>query len=190
MRKIIIVTGTPGTGKTSVSQRLSKDLNCIYINTSELALKHGAAHEDPTGRDTAVIKEDVLIRELRQIVANSLGRCIVIDSHYPGILEFLEKYDPLVIVLRATPETLIKRLEKRGWNRNKVLENAEAELLGIVDQEAREVFSKVYSIDTTGKSVDETLKIIYGLIEDPYRIGGKLEEPIDWLEKQDSVVLR
>ncbi|MEB3786681.1 MAG: adenylate kinase family protein [Desulfurococcales archaeon] len=190
MEKIIIVTGTPGTGKTSVSKRLSKDLHCIYINTSELALKHGAVHKDPTGRNTTVIKEEVLIKEIRQVVNNSLGKCVVIDSHYPGILEFLKKYDPLVIVLRTIPETLIERLEERGWGRNKVLENAEAELLGIVDQEARSVFSRVYSIDTTGKSVDETLKIIYRLIEDPYRIGGKLEEPIDWLEKLDYVVLR
>jgi adenylate kinase len=188
--KIIIITGTPGTGKTSLAKRLSEDLHCTYINTSELALKHKATHNDPTGRDTLVIEEDILVRKIKQIIDNTSSKCIIIDTHYPSILRDLKKYNPLVLVLRATPETLVKRLEKRGWRRNKILENAEAELLGIVDLEARSVFPRVYSIDTTERTVDETLQIIHEIITDQFGAGQKFMEQIDWLEKQDSILLR
>ena len=32
----IIITGTPGTGKTSLSSRLSKELGFIHLNVSEI----------------------------------------------------------------------------------------------------------------------------------------------------------
>ncbi|MCE4615385.1 MAG: adenylate kinase family protein [Desulfurococcales archaeon] len=184
---IIIITGTPGTGKTSISTLVSGELECIHIDVSQLVNQMKLGKNDPTGRQTLVLSSpQKVIQHIEEVHKKS--KCIIIDTHYPSIFSSLARDVIAVFVLRTHPKTIIKRLARRGWIKNKVIENAEAELIGVIDNEAREQFDCVFSIDTTSKTVSETALLIKKLID---KIG---QEPclgqgrfIDWLDDESAI---
>ena len=45
--KVVIVTGTPGTGKTTLAKKLAKELNYKYVDVNKIIKKEGlCAHKD------------------------------------------------------------------------------------------------------------------------------------------------
>jgi len=184
---IIIITGTPGTGKTTVSKLLSKELNCTHIDVSTLVEERKWGKPDPTGRQTLVltnIKE--LIRYIEKM--NKSEQCVIVDTHYPEIFIPLAKNIIAVFVLRTHPKIIVERLVKRKWNIAKITENAEAELLGVIENEALRQFSCVISIDTTNKNASEIsylIKTLTGQIAQT--TCPKQSETIEWLNDESAV---
>lgn len=177
-----IVTGVPGTGKTSVSLKLAGELGCIPYDVSHRAVDLGLARPDPTGRATGILAEGaegVLVSELAGC-AERLGCCIV-DTHYPSLLlENLDVHIAFIVVLRCNPRELLSRLEERGWPRGKVLENVVAEALGVIYDELGSHHVDSVEVDTTGRSPrDSALEALEALSE--WRVGLR----IDWLEDDD-----
>ena len=37
---VVIVTGTPSTGKTTIAKRLAKKINAMYVDVNKLVKKH------------------------------------------------------------------------------------------------------------------------------------------------------
>ena len=99
-----------------------------------------------------------------------------------SLLKSIEK----VIVFRCHPKDLAKRLSSKGWKKEKIKENIEAEMLDVILCEALEHHSKenVFEIDTTNKSIDEVTSSVVEIIENEfknmkkYKIGN-----IDWSEE-------
>lgn len=148
---ILIVTGIPGTGKTSVSKCLANELDCIHLDVSTILCREGFIEKDPSLRDTHLASE----AGIEYIISASLrlidrGKCIILDTHYPGeFLSRLEKEYALIIVLRTEPLTLMKRLESKGWRRDKVIENVLGEIFGVIyDYLGHDIHSSV-EVDTT-----------------------------------------
>jgi adenylate kinase len=50
-----VVTGTPGTGKTTFSRQLSKRLGATHLELSRYALDNGLVTERDEERDTSVV---------------------------------------------------------------------------------------------------------------------------------------
>jgi len=71
------------------------------------------------------------------------------------------------VVLRCSPDVLEARLAARGYAREKVRENAEAEALDVILFETLEVHPQetVLEIDTTDRSPAETADLIEGFIQ-------------------------
>ncbi len=180
---VIIVTGTPGAGKTSISLILSGLFSCAYVDSSEAFRAAGATVSDPTGRYTEVIDED----RARGVVVDTVVRvrgCVVVDTVYPSIwLEYLEEYTALIVLVRCNPRELCKRLYSRGWPPGKVLENCEAEAVGSIAWEVSPWSHMVIEVDTTGRSpgesVDLALDKLYSWSTGIY---------IDWLSIDEGVV--
>lgn len=173
--KVIVVTGTPGVGKTSISRRLAEVLNALHIDLSSFVIERGLYMKYDEEAESYVIDEERVIEELRKVIEER--ELVIVDSHYGEIIP--EDYVTLVVVLRIDPVELWNRLIKRGWKKAKVRENVEAELLSICTINAMEAYgeNKVFEVDTTGKEVSEVLNEVLRII----RGEGISGHRIDWL---------
>jgi adenylate kinase len=104
----ILVTGTPGTGKSRLSLQLSQKMPFKLFPISELVKKRGWYEEYDATFDTYIINEDKMLSELEPELKN--GGCIV-DFH--GCDVFGSHIFDLAIVLRVSTEVLYDRLKER-----------------------------------------------------------------------------
>ena len=167
--KVIIVTGTPGTGKTKLSVELAKKLNFNYIDVNKIIKKHNLTESYDRKRKTKIVDIEklnkVLIKEINnikkinkkiinkniKIKKNNKKNGIVIDSHLSHYLP--KKYVDLCIVTKCDLKELQKRLKKRKYSKEKIRENLDSEIFDICLNEAKENKHKILIIDTA-KSIN------------------------------------
>jgi len=162
----IALTGTPGTGKTTIARLLPYPV--IDIN----ALVRGGLNfgTDPE-RGCLEADMDGLADRLAEMDNDQIS---ILEGH------FSHHFADWSIVLRLSPQVLESRLEERGYRPEKIRENLEAEALDAILVEAVEFCSRVDEIDTTGRSPREVADLVREIIE------GKRAMPpgqVDWLEE-------
>lgn len=145
---LIAITGTPGTGKTSVAELL-KGSYTIY-SVRELAEKYGCGEMDG---------EEMLI-DVECLNRNLDRKDCIIEGHLSHLLN-----PDIIIVLRCHPDVLKKRLEARSYSSDKVMENLEAEAIDLILQESIETGKPVYEVDTTNMSLEEVAKAIRMILD-------------------------
>jgi adenylate kinase len=152
----VALTGTPGTGKTSVAERVGERLDLPVIHLNDRITEHGLH----SGRDE---ERDSLVADL-DAVRDHLGDWAgLLDSHLAHQFEA-----NAVVVLRCAPDELTERLTEDGEPPERAAENAQSEALDIVLSEAVRLHGEenVYEIDTTGRSVeavtDEVVAVLRG----------------------------
>mmetsp|Transcript_47275 Transcript_47275/g.115128 ORF Transcript_47275/g.115128 Transcript_47275/m.115128 type:complete len:178 (+) Transcript_47275:102-635(+) len=137
-RPNVLVTGTPGTGKTTTAERVAAGLAGFrHHNVGQLVKEkglHGGKHED-VELDTFVLDEDKVCDELEDLMEEGGN---VVDFHTCDF--FPERWFDLVVVLRTENDLLYPRLEARGYSQKKVQENVECEIMCVVAEEARESY--------------------------------------------------
>mgnify|MGYP003731151727 CR=1 FL=1 len=178
MGRAIIISGSPGSGKSTLSSRLAKDLKMEVINLSKLVEVEELFSEIDIDRDTKVADLDRLIPRIVELIDRSEG-VVIVEGHYADIVP--SNLVDVAIILRTHPKILAKRLESKGWGERKISENVQAEILGSCTFNALEAYGKdmVYEIDTTNLSEDETASIARKIIQEKpeeYKVGR-----INWL---------
>ncbi len=168
----LIITGTPGTGKTAVAEELGRKLQVRVLHLGELA------EQAICGYDEARETHEVDLELLQKAVERHLTGGVILEGHLAHLLR-IEK--AIVVVLRCSPEELEHRLKSRGYSESKIRENLEAEALDVCLTESVERYGEVYEIDTTRRSVRETARCVLEILEG----GGKRYLPgrIDWSEE-------
>jgi len=138
----VAVTGTPGTGKTTVTACLETDLEVIHVN--EAIEPEGLYTDVDEGREGSKIVD---LEALESWLADR-EEC-VIESHLAHHVEA-----DRVAVLRCHPGELEERLLERGESEAKASENAESEAVDVILTQAvdRHGTESVYEIDTTGRT--------------------------------------
>ena len=119
----IAVTGTPGVGKTS----FCAEADWQVISVKSLAEKHdciGSVDED----DSAPID----IEKLNERLDWNENDLLLIDGHLSHLLPV-----DAVILIRCHPDTLRNRLISRDYHENKINENVECELIGLISSECQ-----------------------------------------------------
>lgn len=154
--KIVIVTGTPGTGKTTISKKISNKLDFYYLDVNKLVKKHKLAEGYDKKRKTKIIDVNklnkLLINEIKSIKKfNKKISGIIIDSHLSHYLP--RRYVDLCIVTKCGINILNKRLKKKKFNKEKIRENLQAEIFDICCNEALEEKHKIIVANTT-KSIN------------------------------------
>ena len=144
--RIIIVTGTPGTGKTTIAKLICTKLNFKYIDVNEIIKNNDICDEYDSERKCTIVDGKKLKGILEAIIKQSKTD-IVIDSHMSQVVS--SRCINLCIVTRCSLRTLKNRLEARGYNEQKVRENLDAEIFENCLTEAQENKHKVHVIDTT-----------------------------------------
>ena len=179
---MIIITGTPGTGKTSVTCELKKKFDAEYISINSLLDRYNLNLGVDKKRGYKIVDTDGMIPIIDEIRKKTSHKTIIFEGHLAQDYPSADK----VIVLRCNPEVLRERLHKRRWSEEKVDENVSAEILGVCTSESYELYSdKVEEIETNDKSIselsDEIVKVIEG--DARYPVGN-----IDYLEKYFSLL--
>jgi adenylate kinase len=152
--KVIIVSGTPGTGKTTISKKIAKEKGYLYVDVNEIINIHNKEYKIISGydkkRDTKIIDvkklNKVLVMQIKKYKQEKI-KGIVIDSHLSHYLP--KKYVDLCIITKCALKTLKKRLEKRNYSKEKIRENLDAEIFDVCRIEALEKGHKIKVIDTT-----------------------------------------
>ncbi len=163
-RSVIVVTGTPGTGKTTFAKDLSRRMRAKMIQLSSFIIRGNMIQGKDRNRDTLIVDERRLRLALSHVL-NDLDGCAVVEGHQ--ILGIVPKKIRLAFVLRCNPHELGERLHRRGYKTAKIRENVEAEILDVCLVEAINWFGEksVREIDTTGKptsqAVDEAWSILF-----------------------------
>ncbi|KAG0172540.1 hypothetical protein DFQ28_010605 [Apophysomyces sp. BC1034] len=146
----ILVTGTPGTGKTTTSEMIAQVTGLQHVNVGDL-VRNKQLHEGYLEEfDTHVLDEDKLIDELEDAMKEG-GK--IVDFHTCEI--FPERWFDLVLVLRADTRTLYDRMEKRGYKQRKIEENMECEIMQVVLEEARESYAPEIVVELSSNTTDE-----------------------------------
>ncbi|KAF1773360.1 hypothetical protein JG687_00003351 [Phytophthora cactorum] len=147
----ILVTGTPGTGKTSMCQQLAeRSLLLTHLNVGDLVKERGLHNGRDEEFDCFVLDEDKVCDEMEDMMAEG-GK--VVDFHTCDF--FPERWFDLVVVLRVDNTTLFDRLQKRGYSEKKVAENVECEIMEVVLQEARESYAPEIVQELPSRTVED-----------------------------------
>jgi adenylate kinase len=175
----IIVTGSPGVGKSTVSKKLALKLLAKHLDVSKNVEEFDVIDRFDEERETAIVNLIKLSKVLIEKIESS-EIDVIIDGHLaPHVIP--DRLVNLAIILRRNPQQVEKELKKRGYSDNKVKENVRCEILDVclLDCISKYGKEKCHEIDTTDKDlnfiVDELEKVIKGLVMK--RVG-----IIDWLE--------
>ncbi|HHV24239.1 MAG: adenylate kinase family protein [Methanosarcina sp.] len=178
---LIGLTGTPGTGKTSVSKFLERKRHWKVIHLNDLIKEEHLYTEIDKERDAVIADMQLVRQRLEEIISGRENEVIILESHLAHYIA------DTVIILRAYPPVLKMRLEARGYSEEKIRENIEAEALDVILVEAFEWCEKVFEINTTEKSIEETGQDIEKIID--HFLSGNEEElsdyepgSIDWID--------
>ncbi|KAL7569249.1 hypothetical protein ACA910_016802 [Epithemia clementina (nom. ined.)] len=139
-RPNILVTGTPGVGKTTTASLIAERLHMQHLCVGDLIKEHNCFEGRDEDLETNILDEDKLLDIMEPMIqeAEDEGKGCVVDFHVCEI--FPEKWFDLVLVLRADTEVLYDRLTSRGYSDRKRSANMESEIMQVILDEAREAY--------------------------------------------------
>jgi adenylate kinase len=152
--KAIVVSGTPGTGKTGISKLISRKLEYKYVDVKKLIKKNKLSDGYDNEKKCEIVDAKKLSRFLVKFIKKS-NQNLIIDSHLAHYLP--KKYVDMCIITKCNLKELKKRLEKRKYSREKIRENLDSEIFEICVNEAAEKGHSVIILDTTGKTPSKVL---------------------------------
>ncbi len=173
---LFAITGTPGTGKTSVSEELRKR-GYTVIDMNRHIREHGLLGDLDAKRDTHEVDLDALNDSLEEY--RKAEGIVLMDSHLSHFMDCSG-----IIVIRCKPDVLAHRLEARGYSCEKVLENVQSEVLDVILCEATESDIPVYEVDSTDGDVTDLANSIEKILKGDST--DYLPGKTDWSEEMDK----
>ncbi len=150
-----VITGSPGTGKTTIAKLLSKQLNLELISIKDHVEQNGLCEGEECEVDISKLKKSLeFLEEKEDYVIEGHLAC---EQKIPA--DFL-------FVLRADPEVLRERLSERNYDPEKLRENLMAEILDYCTQRSQASYDlPVLELDTSSKTPKECTDDIAGAIK-------------------------
>ena len=144
---IIAVSGTPATGKSTIAKLLAKKLKYKYIDLNEMAKEKNLYAGYDEKRKVKIVDIGLIEKAVKEMEGD-----LILDSHYSHEIK-----NDLTVILRTNPGELRERMGKKGWPKEKIEENVQAEIMEVCKTEAFELGRKVLEIDTTGKKPEQVV---------------------------------
>ncbi|MFA6048542.1 MAG: AAA family ATPase [Candidatus Micrarchaeia archaeon] len=119
----LAITGTPGTGKTTLAKALAAKLGCTLLDVNKIAVEN-KLYKKEKGTPEKIVDLKKLAAKIHAIAKKE--KAFIAEGHLA--CEFYIPAD-CVVVLRCNPDTLEKRLQKREYSAKKIEENVMAEML-------------------------------------------------------------
>ncbi|VVB66990.1 Putative adenylate kinase [Candidatus Norongarragalina meridionalis] len=134
----LVVTGTPGTGKTFLAKKLAEQEGAEYIDVKKIIGQHKLYLDDEGTVD---------IRKLQRVLRPMMrSGNVIVESHL--LCEFSLPCERC-IVLRCDPLVLEKRLGERRYSKQKTLDNLLCEALDYCLVNAERHYRHVTQVDCT-----------------------------------------
>ncbi|MCW4051816.1 MAG: adenylate kinase family protein [Candidatus Bathyarchaeota archaeon] len=178
MKKALVIVGSPGVGKSSVSSLLATHLKGRYINVGDLVKREGFDRGLDKKRGTLIADVERVSKSIAKIIEEFEGY-VIVEGHFA--MDVVRAEDILfAFVLRRSPDELREVLKKRKYTKEKIAENVSAEILDVCLFDAVQAYpeSRVHEIDVSGKKaehvVSEITDVVQGHREPRRRI-------VDWL---------
>ena len=178
---IIIITGTPGTGKTLIARALAKKIwyklieikkivdehkidkkFCAHCKLSNLQYKDKGLYKIYKGERLVDLKrlKKATMKKIRVLESKN----IIIESHLTCEMRLPAQF---VFVLRCAPDILKRRLQRRKYPKQKREENVLAEMLDYCTLLVRKNFKgkQIIEIDTSKRSINNCVREIINVIK-------------------------
>jgi len=183
-KRVILITGTPCVGKTTVARLLTAELEALYINLTELATRENLVLGKDKQRNSIIVNENRMKKRINEIIKKSDRNDAVVDGHY-AVNVVPNKLTTFVFVLRRDPVELRKLMEQCGFSEQKLTENLASEILDVclVDALSLRGEGRICELNVTGREAEEIVKEILEVIRDPCKCCIGI---VDWLGKLES----
>ena len=170
------ITGTPGTGKSSVSAEL-RSRGYDVLDVKKHIKEHGLLGEFDEARNTYEVDLDDLNDSLDYLRGED--GLHLMESHLSHFMDCSG-----IIVLRCRPSVLAERLRARGYGPDKVRENVQSEILDVILCEATESDIPVFEVDCSDCDVSASADAIEEIVkgESSDYLPGKT----DWSEEMEE----
>ncbi|MEK6952572.1 MAG: AAA family ATPase [Nanoarchaeota archaeon] len=140
MKKVVCVSGSVGTGKTTYAKRLARKLKARYIDVNKVIKENNISEDYDKKRKCKIVDIKKLNKILEKIIKES-KESLIIDSHMSHFLN--PKLVNYVVITKTSLKKLKNRLKKRKYSKSKIDENLEVEIMDICLNEAKELGHKV-----------------------------------------------
>ena len=143
-----IVTGTPGTGKTTFAKNFAKEKHIKYLSGNDLIKEFDLIETIDEKRKVNVIDENKFATVCEKIIKelNQNKEEAIFDSHLSHFID--PKLIDVCFVTHCKIEELNKRLKNRNYSEDKIKENIESEIFKICEIEAKEFGHNIKIINT------------------------------------------
>ena len=165
---VIIITGTPATGKSSLAKELSLLTRFKHIDVNRIVKEGKLKTGYDSIRKVRIVPIPLLNRFLLKNYIKKPHKGLIIESHLAHYLP--SKYASVCLVTVTDLKTLYKRLKNRGYSQAKIRENLDAEIFRTCENEARELNHRVIVVNTTKKEPRKLAKSLLPRIRRELRI--------------------
>jgi len=143
----ILVTGTPGVGKTTLSKEIAEAKKIEHIDISAF-IKSNKIYESYNKEfDSLVFDENTVKDFLNEYIKNKAS--FIIDTHSPTVA--IDINFDFIFHITCSTSVLGKRLADRKYSETKIMENLESEIFNVIGEEIEEYFGeKVWTINGSG----------------------------------------
>ncbi len=181
---IIVITGTPGTGKTAISKSLAQQMHADYLSLTKLVIDMRLQAGLDRRRRTRVVDLEKTRAWLRKNLRER-DAITILDTHIPDAAP--RERVSRVIVLRSHPRELERRLRRKRWSTAKRRENVLAEILDSCYVIANQYYGarKIMQLDTSRTSVNKTVNQCKTLL----RKRRRSQTVVDWIAALDPRTL-
>jgi adenylate kinase len=187
--KIIILSGTPGVGKTVLGKQLARRTGFTFLTLGDL-VKKWRLH---TGFDrqarSYLINEPAVRKKLGDYFEDRRAKGVIFETHSLARILPRKTRGMVAVVLRLDPVVLAKRLGARNWPKLKIWENVEAEMIDVSLYHSLKTLGKnrVLEINATGKRPKKLLGETLRALARNRR--WSLKSSPDWLKKYDPILV-
>jgi adenylate kinase len=154
-RPNMLITGTPGTGKSTIAEIVAQDLGMLHIDVGAFARERDLVESFDDALDCSVLHEDAVLDALEPLMADG---AVLLDHHASDW--FPQRWVQAVVVLRTDTDALFDRLEARGYKELKLNNNVQAEIMQVVRDEALESYPDIPYLECLNNEWDDKDRII------------------------------
>lgn len=163
MKKAIIITGTPGTGKSTIAQMFQKE-GFTVIDVGKYAKENSLFESYDEERDTYVVNDDLVSEAMIKLIEqNDSTLPLILEGH---VVELPPSFLTHCIVLRCSIRLLRQRLVERDYMPSKVDENVQAEIMEVILSDMLELYGpENVSVVYTDSAVDESFRDVISKVK-------------------------